>query len=97
MATSGENPGRRRKRKSPSKEHLERQRLGVNARKFATLELIENHQAEFDALHVKYRVQAGLPPESGGKTREELERQKRKAEADLKRLRRLLGEEPEAA
>lgn len=75
----------------PTTAERDRAKKGIKARQDAIKALIANHQAEFDELHSKNRIAAGLPMRSSGPTAEELEERIRrqrerlaKWEADLR-------------
>lgn len=73
-----------------TKADREKATKGIRARQQAIKELIERHQTEFDELHVKNRVAAGLAAKNGGPSRTQLEAQIRKAEETLAKKRDLL-------
>lgn len=68
----------------------EKAKKGIRARADALKTLIERHQAEFDELHVKNRLAAGLAPTNAGPSKEQLAEKIRKAEDKLAKDRELL-------
>lgn len=67
----------------PTTAEKDRAKKGIKARQDALATLIANHQEEFDELHRKNRVAAGLPLRSSGPTRAQLEERIRKQEERL--------------
>lgn len=63
----------------------DRAKKGIKARQDAIKALISNHQQEFDELHAKNRVLAGLPLRSSGPSRQELEERIRKQRERLEK------------
>jgi hypothetical protein len=63
---------------------------GIKARQDALATLIANHQAEFDELHARNRVELGLSLRSNGPSREQLEERIRKQEERLEKWRQEL-------
>lgn len=56
----------------------EKAKKGIKARQDAVRTLIERHKPEFDELHMRNRVAAGLTPKPLGPSREQLEERIRK-------------------
>lgn len=73
-----------------TKADREKAKKGIRARADALKTLIEKHQAEFDELHVKNRLAAGLAPTNTGPSKDELEAKIRKQEDKLAKDRELL-------
>jgi hypothetical protein len=68
-----------------TQEQSDRAKAGIKARRDAINTLIERHQDEFDELHMKNRVAAGLPPRSSGPSKTELEERIRKQKEKLEK------------
>jgi hypothetical protein len=68
-----------------TKEQSERAKAGIKARRDAINTLIERHQDEFDELHRKNRIGAGLSPRSAGPSKAELEERVRKQREKLEK------------
>jgi hypothetical protein len=83
-----------RARKQLSVADREKAKKGIRARQEAIKTLIERHKTEFDEVHVKYRLMAGLAPTNGGLTRAQLEAKIRKGEEKLAKDRELLQSLP---
>lgn len=73
-----------------SKADREKARKGIQARQDAIKELIARHKSEFDEIHIKLRLAAGLAPTNAGPSRAQLEEKIRKQEEKLARDRELL-------
>ena len=71
----------------PTTDERDRAKKGIKARQDAIKTLIANHQDEFNELHRKNRVAAGLPPRSSGPTKAELQERIRKQEEKLAKWR----------
>ena len=73
-----------------SPEEKDRAKKGIKARQDAIRTLIERHQREFDELHTRNRIEAGLSPRSAGPSREALEERIRKQKERLEKWQREL-------
>ena len=73
-----------------SPEEKDRAKKGIKARQDAIKTLIERHRGEFDDLHARNRVEAGLPPRSAGPSREVLEERIRRQKERLEKWQREL-------
>jgi len=74
----------------PSSDERDRAKRGIKARQDAIKTLIERHQTEFDELHARNRVAAGLSPRSAGPSKEKLEERIKKQEERLVKWRKEL-------
>lgn len=77
-------------RKQTTKVGRDKAKKGIRARQEAIKTLISRHQEEFDEIHIKNRLAAGLAPTNAGPSREELEAKIRKTEEKLAKDRELL-------
>ena len=68
-----------------TKEQSDRAKAGIEARRDAINTLIERHQDEFEELHMKNRVAAGLSPRSAGPSKAELEERIRRQRGRLEK------------
>ena len=73
-----------------SPEEKDKAKRGIKARQDAIKTLIERHQTEFDDLHARNRVAAGLSPRSAGPSREVLEERIKRQEERLAKWRQEL-------
>jgi hypothetical protein len=69
----------------PTTAERDRAKKGIKARQDAIKTLIANHQVEFDELHAKNRIAAGLSPRSAGPTKQELEERIRRQKERLEK------------
>lgn len=69
----------------PTTAERDKAKKGIRARQDAIKTLIERHQDEFDELHAKNRVAAGLSPRSAGPSKEQLEERIRKQRERLEK------------
>ena len=77
-------------KKQITKVGRDKAKKGIRARQEAVKILISRHQEEFDEIHIKNRLAAGLAPTNAGPSREELEAKIRKTEEKLAKDRELL-------
>lgn len=72
------------------KADREKAKKGIQARQKAIKTLIDNHKSEFNEMHIRFRLEAGLAPTNQGPSRAQLEEKIRKQEEKLARDRELL-------
>jgi hypothetical protein len=68
-------------------DESDRAKRGIRARQEAIRALIANHQAEFDEMHQKNRVDLGLPLRAQGPTVEQLKERIKRQEEKLEKWR----------
>lgn len=73
-----------------SPEEKDRARKGIKARQDAIKTLISKYQSEFDELHARNRVAAGLSPRSAGPSKTQLQERIRRQEEKLEKWRQEL-------
>lgn len=73
------------KTKAQRDAERDRAKKGIRARQDAISTLIERHRDEFDELHMKNRVAAGLPPRTAGPSLEKLEERIKRQREQLAR------------
>ena len=73
-----------------SPEEKDRARKGIKARQDAIKSLISKYQGEFDEMHARNRVAAGLSPRSAGRSKEQLKDLIRRQEERLEKWKKEL-------
>lgn len=75
----------------PTATNTNKARKGIKARQDAIKTLIANHQDEFNELHARNRVAAGLSPRSAGPSKKQLEERIKRQRERLEKWERELS------